>query len=482
MQLSPTPNQFKKWKENFKPCWTVLDISQKDSNEFLFQLFDQFQEKNSVFLYSGKTGRYSFFAKNPFLTFEYKNGKSYLNDKLEKGNPIEILRKLFQKHQSPKVKTLPPFYSGAIGLFGYEVFTLLEDISKAKKNDLKTPDIQLNFYDEVIIFDHLKSKLYLVGCAEEYEEAKKKVKKLEKKVQSPLRGLGCVKTKTKEQDPLNPFYQGSFKNKFTSNFTPENYYKAIEKVKEYLELGDTFQVNISQRLEGELKTPPAEIFKIIMKINPSPFSAYLNGGDFQIVSSSPERLVRLKDKELFTQPIAGTRKRGKTDKEDCELEKELKNSPKEMAEHTMLVDLERNDLGKISEYGSVITKSFAHIEKYSHVQHLVSNIYGKIQKNKDFFDVLKATFPGGTITGAPKISTMEIISELEPTQRGPYTGSIGYIGFNGNFDLNILIRTIVCANKKMYIQVGGGIVMDSVPEREYKETLHKAKAMLEAVS
>ena len=488
MQLSPPQNQFAKWKGNLKPCWTVLDIPKKDSTEFLFKLFDQFQEENAVFLCSGKTGRYSFFAKKPFATFEYKNQKSYLNSELKTGKPLEILRALLQKFKSPKVKDLPHFYSGAIGFFGYETFALFEDIPKAKKNDLKTPEIYLNFYDEVIIFDHLKSKLYLVGSAGEYEEAKRKVEEMFKQIKTPFRGQGGVHPKAEAQNPPNPLsstadrYQGGFKSNFASNFTPEKYSEAIEKVKKYLIAGDTFQVNLSQRLEAELTLSPAEIFQTLWKINPSPFSAYFNGRDFQIVSCSPERLIRKNGNELFTQPIAGTRKRGKTAKEDLELEKEFKNSAKEMAEHTMLVDLLRNDLGKVSAFGSVQTKQFAHIEKYSHVQHLVSNIYGKIKPEYDFIDVFKAVFPGGTITGAPKIRTMEIISELEPTQRGPYTGALGYLGFNGNFDLNILIRTIVCANKKMYIQVGGGIVMDSIAEKEYQETLHKAEAMLEAIS
>ncbi len=509
MNFHPSSSQFKSLKGNLKPCWTTREIPKKDSQEFLFDLFQKYQDRDSVFLYSGKTGRYSFFAKNPFQTFTYKNDQCYISDKLIKSEPIAALRKLFNQFKSPKIKDLPPFYCGAIGLFGYETFTLFENIPKAKKNDLKIPEIVVNFYDEILIFDHLKSKLFIVGCAKKYAEAKRKVarmlndlKKIPlKKGEASLQDAGGGKQinsstynkadifKVQVRD-IEPAFQGreainhisTNDQHFTSNFTPEKYYQVIEKVKKYLIEGDTFQVNISQRLEGKLKTPPAEIFKIIMGINPSPFSAFFNGGNFQIVSCSPERLVRKKETELFTQPIAGTRKRGRTQKEDNELAHELKNSPKEMAEHTMLVDLERNDLGKISNYGSVITKSFAHIEKYSHVQHLVSNVYGKIKQGKDFFDVLKAVFPGGTITGAPKIRTMEIISELEPTQRGPYTGSIGYIGFNGNFDLNILIRTIVCTNKKMYIQVGGGIVTDSIAEKEYRETLHKAKAMLEAVS
>lgn len=491
MPIFPPQNQFEKWKGNFKPCWKILNFTQKNAESFLFKLFEYYQEKNAVFLYSGKTGRYSFFAKNPFQTFEYKNQKSFFNQQEKKENPIQVLRQIFSKFKAPKIKELPPFYCGAIGMFSYEAFALFENIPKSKINDLKIPEIQLNFYDEVVVFDHLKSKLFIVGCAREYGEAKRKVEKMEKKIKFSLRGLEGVKPKVEESFSTTFCYakasqrfaqNHTLKNQFTSNFTPDKYAEAIQKIKKYLIQGDTFQVNLSQRLEAELKIPSAEIFKIMMQINPSPFSVYFNGGDFQIVSSSPERLIRLHNAELFTQPIAGTRKRGKNTKEDFKLAQELKNSSKEMAEHTMLVDLERNDLGKVSEHGSVVTKKFAHIEKYSHVQHLVSNIYGKIQKGKDFFDVLRAVFPGGTITGAPKIRTMEIISELESTQRGPYTGSIGYIGFNGNFDLNILIRTIVCANQKMYIQVGGGIVMDSKAEKEYQETLDKAKAMLEAVA
>lgn len=474
----PSKLEFQKLIGNLKPCWKIQDIQKKDTHQYVLELFEKLKQDQSILLFSGKRGRYSIMGIKPFLTFEYKNGENYLNKKKTKGHPIEILRGLFEKYKTPRVKDLPPFYAGAIGTFGYETFSLFEDIPKAELNDLKIPEIYLMFFDEVIVVDHLKGKLYLIGSGLSYDEAKEKVEEMDSRLhenETKEIDKGKIK-KNMVQD------SGQAGKTIASNFSREDYYKSIVKVKEYLELGDTFQVNISQRLEKKQTKSSYEVFKTLSQINPSPFAAYMESPDFQIVSCSPERLVRLKDKELFTQPIAGTRKRGKTQKEDEMFARELKNSEKEMAEHTMLVDLLRNDLGRVSEFGTVVTKNFAHIEKYSHVQHLVSNVYGILKKKFDIFDVLRAVFPGGTITGAPKIRTMEIISELEPTQRGPYTGSLGYIGFDGNADLNILIRTIVCVHKKMYIQVGGGIVIDGVEEREYKETWHKAAAMLEAVS
>ena len=477
MKIRPSFNKFQKWEGNLKPCYTVLDIPPKEAIDLLFKIFKKIQGSDSMFLFSGKNGRYSFLAQKPFAKFSYKNGYTYLNHQKEKQDPITSLRNFFNKYQSPLVKELPNFYAGGAGFFGYEVFSLFEKIPTAPKNDLQTPDIYLNFYDQVIAFDHVKSKLYLIGSANKYEKATKKVEELFNSVQ----GLIEKKKEIANKKSRNAKYCVSTDN-FKSNFSKKDYFKAIQKVKKYLVLGDTFQVNFSQRLETAQTKPAFEVFKIISQINPSPFGCYMDGGDFQIISSSPERLIQNKEGILFTQPIAGTRPRGQTKREDNQLAQELKSSSKETAEHTMLVDLERNDLGKVSEFGTVITKDFAHIEKYSHVQHLVSNIYGKKKKNIDFFNILKAVFPGGTITGVPKIRTMEIISELEPTQRGPYTGSLGYIGFNGNFDLNILIRTIVCTKRKMYIQVGGGIVIDSDAAKEYEETWHKAEAMLEAIS
>lgn len=469
MTIFPSQSEFKKLTGTLKPCWSVQNLEMANSEQFVLNLFENLKEERSILLFSGKRGRYSFLGIRPFLTFEYKNKISFLNHKNVEDHPIKILRELFSKYKTPYLKDLPPFYAGAMGMFGYETFTLFEDIPKAKVNDLEIPEIYLAFFDEVIVVDHFKKNLYVIGSGENYEIAKKKVEKVYESIKKKNSRMNDRKKSENNKDIIK------------SNFSEKKYYQAIRKVKQYLELGDTFQVNISQRLEKKQTQASYAIFKKLSEINPSPFACYLEHPDFQIVSCSPERLIRLKDGELFTQPIAGTRKRGKTKKEDDVFARELKDSTKERAEHTMLVDLLRNDLGRVSEFGTVVTKNFAHIEKYSHVQHLVSNVYGKIKKNLDIFDVLKAVFPGGTITGAPKIRTMEIISELEPTQRGPYTGSLGYLGFDGNADLNILIRTIVCKQKKMYIQVGGGIVMDSDEEREYKETWHKAAAMLEAV-
>ncbi|MEK6808217.1 MAG: aminodeoxychorismate synthase component I, partial [Nanoarchaeota archaeon] len=341
-----------------------------------------------------------------------------------------------------------------------------EKLPKTTKQDINSPDMYFLFIDKSVIYDHIKNELIIVVLGNNYDECMNEVMRISRRIFGKDKSLN-----------RKILCRG-----LSSNFTKDEYMNAILKVKEYISAGDTFQVNLSQRLKGIIEGDCLAIYERLAKINPAPFSALLEFPEIKIVCSSPERLVRLENNIVSTRPIAGTRARGETYKDDMSLENELKSSEKELAEHIMLVDLERNDLGKVCDYGSVKVTEIMSVEKYSHVMHLVSNISGKLHHSKDCFDVIKAVFPGGTITGCPKIRTMEIIDELEPTSRGVYTGSLGYFNFCREMDFNIIIRTLVVKKNKVYVQAGGGIVADSVPMQEYKETLDKAQAMIDALA
>lgn len=346
--------------------------------------------------------------------------------------------------------------NGAFGFFSYDFAWEIEDLPNLAKDDLGIPKVNFIAPETLAIFDHQK---------QEVEIRAKNPKAIADKINQPL-------------TPFSPSPllrgKGDGDSLPTSNLKKEEFEEIVRQAKEYISSGDIYQVNLSQRFEKEIEEHPFEIYKRLRKINPSPFASYFDFGEIKIVGSSPERLIKLENGVAQTRPIAGTRPI--TAKED-----ELLLDPKERAEHIMLVDLERNDLGRISEFGSVRVTESMIIEKYSHVIHIVSNVVGKLRKDKNKFDLIKAMFPGGTITGCPKIRSMEIIEELEPVKRGIYTGSIGYI-MKDKIDLNIAIRTMIMKEDKAYIQVGAGIVADSIPEREYHETLHKAAAMFKALA
>jgi len=330
--------------------------------------------------------------------------------------------------------------------------------------------------DTIIIFDNISQKMKIVSNVfldgkdprEAYESAKSKINSIISKLNQPLKKRKRKKTTKKN---IN----------FSSNFTIEEFKKAVMKSKEYIESGDIIQTVLAQRLETEIEIDPFDIYRTLRTINPSPYMYYLKFGDLKIVGSSPEVMVRKEDRKVELRPIAGTRPRGKTEEEDKRLMEELLGDPKERAEHVMLVDLGRNDLGRVSRIGTVNVNEFMVIEKYSHVMHIVSNVRGELEEGKDSFEVIRACFPAGTVSGAPKIRAMEIIEELEPTKRGPYAGAIGYFGFSGNMETCITIRTAFVIGKTLYLGVGAGIVADSKPENEYKETMNKAKAMIKAV-
>ena len=433
-----------------------------------------------------KIARYSFIGFDPCLTVKVKNFKTEIISSGGKyfpsGNPLAILKKLAAAYRQKSFDFLPPFQGGLAGMLCYDFVQYLEKIPHTASDDLSLPDAHFFMFDKLIVFDHLLKKTRIICCPgvmESIEGAtpidwKEKYDEAEYQIENIRRILSESK-EYREPKPLSSDTKIEIKYEMKKN----EYIDIVERVKEYIAAGDIFQANLSQRVSARINDKkPLDLYKILREINPSPFAGFFDFGEYQIVSSSPERLIRIKDGIIETRPIAGTRPRGKNGKEDEAMRAELLLNKKERAEHIMLIDLERNDLGRVSEYGSVRVDELMITEDYSHVIHIVSNITGKLAAGKDCFDAIKAAFPGGTITGVPKVRCMEIIDELEPVRRGPYTGSIGYIGFSGNMDLNIIIRTFVIKDGMAYVQAGAGLVADSDPELEYFETLKKAEALI----
>ena len=376
----------------------------------------------------------------------------------------------------PEIEGLPRFIGGLVGYFGYETIRYIEPrlARRAEKPDtIETPDILLMLSEEVVIFDNLSNKLFLIVLAPKggYELAQARLHALEQAMRRPL-------------DHYLPVQDAAHisEEDFTSGFTKKGFKQAVDRAKDYIRAGDIMQVVLSQRLSVPYSAPPLDLYRALRSVNPSPYMYYLDLGEFQIVGSSPEILVRLEEQTVTVRPIAGTRKRGTTSQRDKELENELLNDPKELAEHLMLIDLGRNDAGRISKIGTVRLTDKMAIERYSHVMHIVSNVVGKLKPGLSAIDVLKATFPAGTVSGAPKIRAMEIIDELEPVKRGIYSGAVGYLSWNGNMDTAIAIRTAVIKDESLHIQAGAGVVYDSIPELEWKETMNKGRAIFRAAS
>ena len=433
--------------------------------------------------YNVNTGRFSFVGAEPFLTFKSKRDNISIISKGSqesfRADPVKTLRSLFYKYRSVKLPGINGFTGGAVGYFSYDCRHLFEDLPAAAHDDLGMFDIFLMFVDTLAVFDHVKNKVSIISNIypdEPFEKAYNKAAERIERMESSLRG---APTKPERRSNLSL----SDGVNFHSTFTKDGFEEVVRRAKEHIAAGDIYQANLSQRFCFDIHGIDAfELYKNLSRINPSPFACFMDLGDFKIASSSPERLVKLEGDLVETRPIAGTRPRGKTVSEDASLSCELILSDKERAEHIMLVDLERNDLGRVCRYGSVRVNELMVIEPYSHVMHIVSNVFGRLRPEADRFDLLAAVFPGGTITGCPKIRCMQIIDELEPVARNIYTGSVGYMDFNGDMDLNIAIRTFAIKDGKAYIQVGSGIVADSDPEKEYYETIYKAEALFEAIN
>jgi anthranilate synthase component 1 len=426
-----------------------------------------------------KVARYSFIGAKPFLTFR-SNGQSWdvAGQCAEKGDsdPIGKLRSLLGRYKSVHVDGLPRLCGGAVGYFSYDSVRLFEKIPDKNPGDRIVDEIFFGFYKDIIAFDNREHKLLLittihtddgVPIEESYKNACHSLGSLEDKLAVRLASSGITVHDVKE---------------YSSTFTREQYETAVEKCKEYIRAGDIFQVVPSQRISVRVDANPFDLYRILRTVNPSPYMYFLSLAGATVVGSSPEMMVRVENGVVETRPIAGSRPRGRTETEDEQLAEELKKDPKEIAEHIMLVDLGRNDIGRVSEYGSVKVEEMMHVEQYSHVMHLVSNVSGRLRAGCDALDALFACFPAGTLSGAPKIRAMQIIDELEPVRRGTYGGALGYIDFSGSLDTCIVIRTVVCKDGMAYIQAGAGIVADSVPSTEYDESMNKARALLTAIN
>lgn len=412
-------------------------------------------------------GRYSFLGISPSVIFKSK-GKG--------ANPLEELKSYLMRYKPVSTEGLPRFCGGAVGYIGYNVVRFFEDIPQQNEDDLALPDTYFMITDTLVVFDHVQHTIKVVTNAKIDGNPEKAYKEAVARIEDLV-----AKISKSQAPPIVESRRKPPRLKVKSNFSKEGFKKKVLQAKRYIRNGDIIQAVLSQRFETKIKCEPFNIYRALRSINPSPYMYYLKGEGFHIIGSSPELLVRCEDGVVETRPIAGTRPRGPTPALDLRLEKELLAHPKERAEHIMLVDLGRNDIGRVCQKGSVKVTDFMVIERYSHVMHIVSNVVGKLRKDKDQFDVLAATFPAGTVTGAPKIRAMEIIDELENIGRGPYAGAIGYFSFSGNLDSAITIRTIIVKGDTAYIQAGAGIVADSVPEREYQETVNKAKGMVKAI-
>ncbi|MGE5279965.1 MAG: anthranilate synthase component I [Deltaproteobacteria bacterium] len=434
-------------------------------------------------------GRYSFLAAQPSLVFESKGrrvtvrrlGRSgyTIERSVETADPLAELRALTAGLRFVAVDGLPRFCGGLVGYMGYDMVRFFERLPDGNPDDLKAADCLFMLSDTVLIFDHVNRTLKIVAnailrdkapaaVAAAYAHSRARIAALLRRLKQSLPGPA-----------FTPRRSGGVR--VTPNITPRQYKDAVRKAKEYIRKGDIIQVVLSQRFSAPLKTGSFDIYRSLRAINPSPYMFYLKMRDLVLVGSSPELLVRCEDGKVSTRPIAGTRPRGKDEAEDQRLARQLLADAKERAEHLMLVDLGRNDLGRVSAYASVKVEEFMTVEKYSHVMHLVSHVTGRLKRGRDAWDALAACFPAGTLSGAPKIRAMEIIDELETVRRGPYGGAIGYFGFSGNLDSCIIIRTMVIKGGRIYIQAGAGIVADSDPDREYQESVNKARALMEAL-
>jgi anthranilate synthase component 1 len=431
-----------------------------------------------------KIGRYSFLGADPFLTIEAWGTDVVLTEgheskRFQCEDPLEEIESYLAKHRAVHLPGLPRFCGGAVGYAGYDVVRYCEDLPNAPEDDRGLPDMSFSFYHTMVVFDQINKTILVVGHARtyvddleaEYHDTCRRIDAICDKLQSPALPLALCDIATDTEPDL----------KYTSNFTKNEFEAAVEKCKEYIRAGDIFQVVLSQRLKLETQAEPLDIYRALRVINPSPFMFLLRTPAVDLVGSSPEIMVRVEDGVVTIRPLAGTRRRGKNDEEDRALAAELLADPKERAEHVMLIDLGRNDVGRVSEYGSVELSDVMVVERYSHVMHITSNVTGKLTEDKTALDALRAGLPAGTVSGAPKIRAMEIIDELEPHRRGPYAGAVGYLDFTGNMDTCIALRTIVMQGGTAYVQAGAGIVADSVPESEYYETLSKAKGLLKAI-
>ncbi|CAG7656392.1 Aminodeoxychorismate synthase component 1 [Paenibacillus allorhizosphaerae] len=496
--------QWLRWAGEFTALPYIVSWPLEEDRPLTWELAWRQSAPESFVLESGKGGRYTFIGLAPVSTIRGTVEQAVVTNRgVEReqwtGKPLQLVKRWMEPYRSPKVDGAPKWIGGCIGFWGYDVIRSIERIPVRAKADLTVPDYAFMRIEELWIIDHAEKTLYCAvhsviaqdstpaSLKTKYEEAAAAADRM-KAVWDRIVSVGTEELTIRRLERM----QAAIREDrleidvdaiegIAADFEKEQYIEAVRKIQSYIGAGDVFQVNLSVRQHKSLKESPEVIYEWLRLVNPSPYMGLLRFADFQLVSGSPELLVQVEKDEVRTRPIAGTRPRGANAEEDRRLASELIAHEKERAEHIMLVDLERNDLGRISTYGTVRVRDFMVIEYYSHVMHIVSQVDGKLAEGRDAFDVIAATFPGGTITGAPKIRTMEIIEELEPVRRGPYTGSIGWIDYNGDMEFNIIIRTLVVSDGIGYVQAGAGIVIDSVPEKEYTESINKAKAMWKAI-
>jgi para-aminobenzoate synthetase component 1 len=430
-----------------------------------------------------RLGRYSFIGTDPFQVMSSRGDQVTIvrqdKQETEQGSPFDVLSRLLETYRLDSSPSLVPFLGGAVGYLSYDLCHFIERLPATAIDDLKLPESYFGFYDTILAFDNLEGKTYIVSTGFPELNDSRRLKRAKQRLEEMKNRLSTPMPHNPEAN--SPSVRKTAEAVLKSNFTPEDYMEAVNGVREYIAAGDVFQVNLSQRFETELTVTPYELYRRLRQINPAPFAGYLNFDGLTIISASPERFLRVDGDWVETRPIKGTRPRGKTSIEDAMLAQELLNSTKDRAENVMIVDLERNDLGRVCRYGTVKVTELAVLETFPTVFHLTSTVIGQLRPDKNRIDLLKAAFPGGSITGAPKVRAMEIIDELEPTRRSVYTGAIGYLSFGRNLDLNIVIRTFIIKGNKAYFQVGGGIIYDSNAEAEYQETLDKAKALIQAL-
>ena len=472
-------------------------VKELDPDTDLLKIFHYTQAHSKSFfldsaIKNGKTGRYSFIGYDPFLTVMSKGSNiltQYHHSITRKvGNPFDELRNLLNKFHLDNSFDSIPFTCGAVGYFAYDLCRFIEKLPDTTIDDIEFPDMCFSFYDTIIGFDHLEHKCYLLSVNISPLSNKSTEKRIDRVLRMIRNGLDIP---YEEESRLG----GSrIKRKMISNFSKEDYLRAVERAKQYINAGDIYQVNLSQRFQTQIEASPYEVYRRLRNINPAPFSCYLRFDNKYIISSSPERFLSLRStldstdkrsegiiRKIQTRPIKGTRPRCEDESINTKMKEDLLSSKKDDAELAIIVDLERNDLGRVCNYNTVKVTEKKELEEHPTVYHLVATVEGKLHSRYDSIDLLKATFPGGSITGAPKVRAMQIIDELEPTKRSVYTGAIGYMSFNGNIDFNIAIRTFLAKDDHIYFQVGGGIVADSNPEDEYKETLHKARALIDTL-
>ncbi len=442
------------------------------------------RDKNGYLLESlesgNKCGRYSYIGRNPFITVRSYGNRVVVHQRdktyVKSGSVLGIVKSLINDYKTPRISDMPDFTGGAVGYIGYDVTRNHEHLGNTNLDDMEMPEVNLMLTEEVIVFDHARQKIKMVVNMPVSGDIKASYKRAVERLHSLGKEISESHYSMKQDKG-----RGWKRLIYSSNETKEDYMQKVLRAKEYIKNGDIYQVVLSQRLQVETEANPFRVYRTLRDINPSPYMYYIDFGEYQLVGSSPELLVKVKENIVETCPIAGTRPRGQNPVEDEKYAEELLKDGKELAEHLMLVDLARNDIGKISKFGTVTVNPFMDIQKYSHVMHIVSNVTGEIRPDCDMFDALISCLPAGTVSGAPKIRAMEIIDQLENRKRGVYAGAVGYLGFNGNLDTCIAIRTIIFKDGTAYMQAGAGIVADSRPENEYYETLNKAQALIEAI-